>query len=317
MQTTHSRRLFLQRTSLGLAGLGLLENFAAAVAPFPHTGTPRLLLSLAAYSFRDYFKDTNHRRDKESDPSRRIDLFQFLDYCAAHGCLGAELTSYYFPADVNTDFLIRLRRHAFLRGVAVSGTAVGNTFTAPKGEARDKEIAHVKKWIDYARVLGAPHIRVFAGDTKGQPKDEAKKNCIAALEECGDYAGQAGIFLGIENHGGIVAEPADLLDIVRAVKSPWIGINLDTGNFRTDDPYRDLAACAPYAVNVQMKGEIHPRSSKTSQPADLPRLVKILRDANYQGYVALEYESAEDPWQAVPGLLQRMKELFADPGKAS
>ena len=317
MQTTHSRRSFLQRASLGLAGFGLLENFAAAVAPFPHAGPSRLLLSLAAYSFRDYFKDTNHRRDKETDAARRIDLFQFVDFCAAHGCQGAELTSYYFPADVNTEFLIRLRRHAFLRGVAVSGTAVGNTFTGPAGEARDKEIAHVKKWVDRAQVLGAPHIRVFAGDAKGQPKDEAKKNCIAALEESGEYAGQAGIFLGLENHGGIVGEPADLLDIVRAVKSPWVGINLDTGNFRTDDPYSDLAACAPYAVNVQMKGEIHPRGSKTAQPADLPRLVKILREANYQGYVALEYESAEDPWQAVPRLLQQMKELFADPGKAS
>jgi len=54
---------------------------------------------------------------------------------------------------------------------------------------------------------------------------------------------------------------------------------------------------------------VHPRG-KGDEPADLPRLVKILRDVGYQGYVALEYESKEDPWTAVPGLLKRMEELF-------
>jgi hypothetical protein len=62
-------------------------------------------------------------------------------------------------------------------------------------------------------------------------------------------------------------------------------------------------------VNVQLKAEIQRRGQK-SEPADLPRLVKILREAKYQGYVALEYESAENPWTAVPVLLKRMKDLF-------
>jgi hypothetical protein len=59
-----------------------------------------------------------------------------------------------------------------------------------------------------------------------------------------------------------------------------------------------------------MKSEIQPRG-KQKEAADLQRLAKILRDANYQGYVALEYESEEDPWKAVPGLLKQMAELFA------
>ena len=139
--------------------------------------------------------------------------------------------------------------------------------------------------------------------------EEARKLCIAALEECADYAGKRGIFLGIENHGGIVAEPGDLLEIVHAVKSPWVGINLDSGNFHTDDPYRDFERCAPYAVNVQTKADLRPRNGQ-NQRADLPRLVKILRAASYQGYVALEYESEEDPWKAVPPLLQQMQKLF-------
>ena len=136
---------------------------------------------------------------------------------------------------------MKTRRHAFLRGVAVSGTSVGNVFTLPRGEARDREIASVKSWIHSAAVLGAPHIRVFAGNVqKGQSPDEAQRLCIEALEECCAFAATQGIFLGLENHGGIVAEPEGLLAIVRAVQSPWLGVNLDTGNFHSADPYAEL-----------------------------------------------------------------------------
>jgi len=93
------------------------------------------------------------------------------------------------------------------------------------------------------------------------------------------------------------------------VKSPWIGINLDTGNFHTDDPYADLARCAPYAVNVQIKTEVQKRGG-ANEPADLPRLVKILADANYQGYVTLEYEAAENPKTAVPRYLAELQRLL-------
>ncbi|MDB6040481.1 MAG: sugar phosphate isomerase/epimerase, partial [Verrucomicrobiales bacterium] len=226
------------------------------------------------------------------------------------GCQGAELTSYYFPVDVTTEYLIKVKQHAFLRGIEISGTAVGNNFAIKDNARRNKQVADVKKWIDRAAILGAPHIRVFAGTAEGSPIEEAMKYCIQAMEEACDYAGSKGIFLGIENHGGIVAEPNDLLEIVKAVRSPWFGINLDTANFRTENPYADLIRIAPYAINVQMKAEIQPKG-KPEEPADFLRLIGILRDANYQGYVALEYESAPDPYVAVPGLLKRMKESFA------
>ncbi len=310
MFNTINRRHFLKSCTLTLTGFGLLDKTVRAIEPFPRTGPARLQLSLAAYSFRQFFKEGSSARQAASPPERQMDLFRFIDFCAEHGCDGTELTSYYFPKEVTTDYLIQLRRHAFLRGVAISGTSVGNTFTLPPGPKRDQQMALVRKWIDYASVMGAPHIRIFAGSAQGMTKAEAQKLCLAAIEECAEYAGTKGIFLGLENHGGIVAEPDEVLELIRQVKSPWVGINLDTGNFHTDDPYADLARCAPYAVNVQFKSEIKRRGQKT-ELADLPRLAKILREANYQGYVALEYEAAEDPWKAVPGLLQRMKEAFA------
>src|SRR5678815_95966 len=282
-----SRRHFLELSVAALA-----SSSVSAIEPFQRAGQARMRLSLAAYSFRDFFTPKAALKEGE----RQIDLKQFVDYCAEHQCDGAELTSYYFPKDVTPEYLRDLRRHAFLRGISVSGTAVGNNFTFAKGEARDREIAGVKRWIDNAVILGAPHIRVFAGAAaKGQTVEEARRFCIEALEECCAYAGARGIFLGLENHGGIVADPDGLLAIVRAVQSPWLGVNLDTGNFRTADPYASIATCAPYAVNVQMKGETHPAGAKDSVPADLPRLFSILREARYQGWVALEYESKESP----------------------
>ena len=307
MKARSTRRDFFKHTLCAGAGFAAvvpaMVQIASAMEPIKRRGSPRFPLSLAAYSFRQFFQS--------KDPTKRITLFDFIDYCADQGLPGTELTSYYFPESLDDAFLLQVRRHAFLRGIAVSGTAVGNNFALPPGEKRDQQIAMVKKWIDRAAVLGAPHIRVFAGAKDNKLElAEAKKLCVAGLQECSEYAGTKGIFLGLENHHGIVAEVDDMLDIVRAVQSPWFGVNLDTGNFYTEDPYADLAKCAAYAVNVQVKVEVRRRGQKKSEPSDLPRLARILRDASYQGYVALEYEAPEDPWVAVPVWLQKMKEAF-------
>jgi sugar phosphate isomerase/epimerase len=310
---TLSRRGFLHRSlagSIAVAGGCLAAPGARAIQPIERPGRPRLPLSLAAYSFRDFFPHMRGKVNAKAPADRQMDMFQFIDYCADQGIPGAELTSYFFPPDLTDEYLLRVRRHAFLRGVTVSGTAVGNNFARPKGEELDREIADTKLWIDRAALLSAPHIRVFAGSPpKGTDAAEAKRNCLAALEECCDYAGKKGIFLGLENHGGIVAGVDDMLDIVRAVNHPWFGVNLDTGNFHSDDPYGDLERCAPYAVNVQVKIEMKPKG-KGAEPADLPRLIQMLRKVNYQGFVVLEYES-KDPWKEVPEYLKQLKELCA------
>lgn len=301
-----SRRHFLQSAATAFAAAPFLQ----AVEPFTRVGGPRLRLGLAAYSFRDYFEYSSAKQ-VAIQGERTLTMEKFLDHCAEWGVEGAELTSYYFRKDVTNEQLAAVRRHAHLRGITVTGTSVGNTFTHPPGPDRDKEVAYVKQWIDRAAILGAPHIRVFAGSVpKGGNLADAKKACIEQLEECAEYAGKHSIFLGIENHHGIVAEANDLVDIVKAVKSPWVGINFDSGNFHTDDPYGDLAKIAPYAVNVQLKTEIQPRGVKEKQASDLPRLVKILRDANYQGWVTLEYEAKEDPWKAVPETLAKLRPLL-------
>lgn len=111
-------RLVSRRAFMG-AGMAATAAILAG-EPFPRSGPSRLRLSLAAYSFGSQFAS-----GKDGSPAS-MDMFRFIDYCARHGCEGAELTSYYFPDPLPADYLVRVRRHAFLSGVTVSGTAVGN-----------------------------------------------------------------------------------------------------------------------------------------------------------------------------------------------
>ncbi len=301
-----NRRSFLLNSAalLGAASLSGIE-------PVKRLGKPRFQLGLAAYSFRDYFP---WMRDKAVTPRaghEPLDMFSFMRICAENGCDGAELTSYFFPPTADDAYFLEIRRQAYLNGIAISGTAIGNTWALPKGPELDAQNTYTKRWIDRAALMGAPHIRVFAGaPAKGLALDEATKNCIEAYQVCADYAAAKGVFLGMENHHGIVAEADNLVKIVRAVDSPWVGINFDSGNFLTEDPYGDLAKIAPYAINVQLKMSIKPKG-KPAEPTDIPRVIKILRDANYQGWFTLEYEDKEDPFTVVPRVLKELKPLLA------
>lgn len=313
MNASVNRRQFLIRSmfaaTVTAASPTLLQSAEKYPAKISRSGDPRFLLGLAAYSFRDYMRHSSHDRDRMAERSKQIDLFDFIDYTADQGCVGAELTSYYFPQDVSHDYLTNIRRHAFLRGVQISGSAVGNTFALPAGPKLDGEIAHVKKWVDHCAAMGAPHVRVFAGAAEGISVPDAKKQCIRSLKECGDYAGDRGVMLGIENHGGIVSSAELLEEIINETNHEWVRVNLDTGNFYSDHPYQDLERLAPYAVNVQVKVEIN-RVPGGKEPGDFERIVEILKKTNYQGYLVLEYESAEDPYQAIPGQLGRLRELI-------
>jgi sugar phosphate isomerase/epimerase len=234
----------------------------------------------------------------------------FADLAAGMQLGAIEPTSYYFAEASNRE-MARYRGRCTRLGLDVSGTAIANNFCTRDAGKLKKEIAHVKRWIELASVLGAKTIRIFAGSLeKGDAIDAARPRVVAAIEECCDFASRHGIYLALENHGGITATAEGLLALVQAVKSDWFGVNLDTGNFRTKDPYGDLERLAPYAVVVQVKTDVQPLG-QPKQPADLPRVLSILRKAGYRGYVALEYEGAEEPRTAIPAVIAKMKKLMA------
>lgn len=337
-----TRRDFLRAAALtaGAAAVPSLARPAKGADKVERPFGPRMKLSLAAYSFREQPGLPNglKREPAEEDlAAAAMTLETFIDYCAELGLDGTELTGYYFPAHVHktpifrpptnlagedpaarqakvdaaTDYITALKNRAFRLGLDVSGTAIGNDFCVPEGPQWARNIEDCKNWIDRAAILGAPVIRIFAGKVpEGDTEDKAIGRCVAAIDECLGYAARRGVLLALENHGGVTATPEQMLRIVEAVNpSPWFGVNFDSGNFRTDDPYRDLELIAPYAVNAQIKASVHPNGKR--EPADFARIVDILKRANYRGHVAFEYEEPEDPHAAIPGYVEQIKKLIA------
>lgn len=273
---------------------------AAAIDPIPRPGgKPRLLLSLAAYSYRQYLD--------LKKPS--MTLFDFID-TAAWGPLDAvELTSYYF-ADTSEAYLKKLKDRCRQHGLAISGVPVGNNFCRRDPAQLKEEIARVCAWIERAAFLGAETVRIFAGSLeRGDSLEAAQKRVVEAIEQCCAHAEKHGVKVALENHGGITATPQLLLALVRPVRSKAFGVNVDTGNFHTADPYADIAAIVPYGIVAQVKTEMI-RPDNKREEADLARIIQILKQNNFQGYVALEYEAAEEPKVAVPRYLKRLRQLI-------
>jgi sugar phosphate isomerase/epimerase len=295
-----TRRQFVTQASL-LATLGS-RGGAYAVDPIGRTRPGHLKLSLAAYSYRDDLLG----------PKKTMDLFGFLELAADLGLDAVEPTSYYFPEGVTTDYLHRLKQRAFLLGLDISGTAVMNDFCLPPGPERDQNVAHVRAWIDHAAELDAPTLRILSGNwIQGTPDEELARRVISAIDGLTPHAVERGVTLALENHGGgVTTTDEELLSVVRAVKGPNFAVNLDTGNFHGEDPYAEIARAAPYAVNVQVKTEIR-RKGKSKEPADLARVIRILREAKYTGYVVLEYNAPEDAMAAVPRYVKILRSLIA------
>ena len=139
------------------------------------------------------------------------------------------------------------------------------------------------------------------------PADIKELNPILSrIRHLGSLLQSAG--LAIENHD-FTTKVDRLMEILDGVDSPWVGLNLDTGNLaRTADPYKDVARMAPYAVNAQFKVKIPVDGNK--EEADFDRLVGILNDSGYRGYVVLEYEEA-DPKKHIPDYLDKLRKAMA------
>jgi sugar phosphate isomerase/epimerase len=290
-----SRRQFLAASALVASG-----GSARAIDPIKRpSDKPDLKLSLAAYSMRQFLD--------LKKPT--MTLFEFIDTAAELPLDAVELTSYFW-AETTDAYAEKLRDHAAKKKLAISGVPVGNNFCVTDETKYKTEVQKVKDWTARAAKCGAKTVRVFAGNLeKGDTLEAAQKRVVAALAECCAVAEKLGVVLAMENHGGITATPEQLLALVKPVKSPALGVNIDTGNFKTADPYADIAKIAPYGVVSQVKTEVFPDGKV--QEADLPRVVKILKDANFHGYVALEYEAKEDPKVAVPKYVKELRKLIS------
>ena len=303
---SNSRRQFLSQCGLAGAAALALGQSASAAEPPARNGKSHMKLSLAAYSFNKFLPN---RGTAEQLAAAKMRLEDFIQFCADQNLDGTELTSYYFPKEFSQAYLIAIKEQTFRLGLDVSGTAIGNDFCKPAGEEWDKQLKLTREWIDHSATMGAPVIRIFAGNVpKGETEAASFERCVTGISKSLEYAAEKGVFLALENHGGITGTAEQLLKIVKAVApSPWFGVNLDGGNFRSENVYAELEQIAPYAINAQVKVSVTPNGKK--EPADLGRVIEILRKANYRGYVVLEYEEA-DPYGEIPKVLADLRKLI-------
>jgi len=276
------RRLFLSATAAAVS---------AAAA-----GKPRLRTAICAYSFRELLA----KKQMSYDDLVRWAVDTRVD--------GLDLTVYWFPSTADS-FLLPLRALAYRNGVEIPSISVRSDMCRPTPEQRTSELEGVKKWVDVAARLGAGHIRVFGGVVpKGESEDTAAGWVVDVLGKAAEYAGSHGVILGLENHGGITAQASRIVEIVKKVNSPWVAVNLDTGNFNKN-AYEQIAQILPYSVNVQFKTAIRGDGSGKEMPSDWDRLTKMLAESGYRGYMALEYEEKTDPRTSMPPLLDRLNAL--------
>jgi sugar phosphate isomerase/epimerase len=106
------------------------------------------------------------------------------------------------------------------------------------------------------------------------------------LKKCVEHGKKHGVIIGIQNHGDMLKTAEQTVKIVKMVDSEWFGVIVDTGSFLTSDPYQDIAAVAPYAVNWQVKAHLGGKGAMVK--TDLKKIVRIARESGYRGYLPIE-----------------------------
>lgn len=322
MSTSPHRRGFLQNAafiSLSAATSSLfgVTSVCAAMRPVQRVGGPRVKVSLNAYSFSKLLND--HAKGRDSGMS----LLQLVDFCARNGFEGFDPTGYFFPGypQVPADEYVNdLKRRAFDLGIGISGTGVRNNFTTADKAGRAAGVQHIKEWVEVAARLGAPVLRVFA-DTQmkaqtwetvapGSTRDQVEEWIADNLRECAEHGKKYGVIIGVQNHGDFLKTSDQHLNLIKRVDSDWCGPIVDTGYYKSDDPYQDIAAVAPYAVNWQIKES--PVGAGSEIRTDLKKLLTIIRLAGYRGYLPIETLSVPgmdyDPFDVVPKFLAELRQ---------
>jgi sugar phosphate isomerase/epimerase len=229
---------------------------------------------------------------------------ELIHKLADWGIDGLDCTVYWFP-DTSNEYLGKLRRTAQRSGVQIYNAGVRVSLCQPTPEKQQAEFENIRKWVDVADRLGAPHMRVFGGAVpKGATEAQAIAWAVEVMKRGAEYAGSRGITLGLEDDGGITTAAGPTVEIVKRTDSPWAGINADSGNLRVDG-YNGFASMIPYATSVHLKASIVVEDGK-KEKADWKRLLTMLGTGGYKGYVGLEYEE-NDAAERMPGLMADLR----------
>jgi sugar phosphate isomerase/epimerase len=269
-----------------------------AGAPTTPALSKKLKTSLNAFSFNDPLL------------AGKMTISDMLDFCAEAGFEGVDITGYYFsgypnvPAD---DYLYEIKRKAFRLGIGISGTGVRNDFTIADPVRRAEEVKLVKNWIEVAAKLGAPVLRIFAGNQKneGISQEAVTEWMLKDIRQCVDYGKQHGVVIGLQNHNDFIQTAHQVIDIIRQINSEWLGLTLDTGSYRVLNPYEEIGTSLNYTVNWQIKEKIFVDGVETD--TDVEKIVGMIKASPYHGYLPIETLGQGDPKTKIMAMLVKLQ----------
>ena len=154
----------------------------------------------------------------------------------------------------------------------------------------------LKTRVEVAAKLGAPTIRAFADSqppfknwrdaAKGASRDQVEAGIADSLRDCAEHAKKFGVIIAVQNHGDFINTGSEHLSLLKRVDHESCAALVDTGKYLTPDPYVDIAMVAPYAANWQIKETIG--SEMNTPRTDMKKLVTIIRQSGYRGYIPIE-----------------------------
>ncbi len=260
-----------------------------------------LKTALNAYSFNAPLMDGS------------MTISDMLDFCAATGFEGVDITGYYFkgyPQVPPDEYIFQIKRKAFRLGIEISGIGVRNDFTIADKTKRKLEVALVKNWVEVAAKIGAPVIRIFAGNQKndGIAKEQVTEWMLKEIQTCVGYGKQHGVIIGLQNHNDFIQTAEQVNKIIETINSEWLGLILDTGSYRVHDPYQEIADSIKHTVNWQIKENVFIKGAEVE--TDMDKLMGIIKSSGYKGYLPIETLGAGDPKTKINTLHGKLKKVM-------
>jgi len=182
---------------------------------------------------------------------------------------------------------------------------------------RKQAVENHYRWVEWAKALGCHSIRVNAGSSGSY--DEQMNRAADGLRMLSEWAGKMQINVIVENHGGLSSNGAWLAATIKKAGHPGCGTLPDFGNFRVSkdeeyDRYKGVMELMPYAKGVSAKSHDFDASGNETK-TDYRKMMKIVMDANYHGFVGIEYEgnklSEPDGIRATKKLLETVRKEMA------
>jgi L-ribulose-5-phosphate 3-epimerase len=234
--------------------------------------------------------------------AKEMTNLEFPVFARQMGIMGVEYVNQFFKDKAKDEkYLAELKKICKNEGVeSVLIMCDGEgTVGHPEKEERIKTVENHKKWIDAAAFLGCHSIRVNAG-SKGT-FEEQQKLAADGLHMLCEYGDTKKINVIVENHGGLSSNGDWLAGVMKMVNHKRVGTLPDFGNFIIDrqtgeefDRYKGMELLMPYAKGVSAKSNNFDAEGNETK-SDFYRIMKIVQDSGFKGYVGIEYEGSVLP----------------------